>query len=74
MDGIHLAQDNEQCEYDTEPLGFIKGGTFLDQLSNCFLHKKHSVLWRFVPFVIIAATSYYRINCKCVIPIRGMKR
>jgi hypothetical protein len=36
MDGIHLAQDNEQCEYGNKPSGFIKGGVFLDQLSTLF--------------------------------------
>jgi len=30
------------CELDTEPSGFIKGGEFLDYLSECRLIKKDS--------------------------------
>jgi hypothetical protein len=33
------------CEHGNEPLGSIKGGEFLDYLSNCQLLKKDSAPW-----------------------------
>jgi hypothetical protein len=33
------------CEHDTEPLGSIKGGEFLDKLSDCWLLMKDSDPW-----------------------------
>jgi hypothetical protein len=42
------------CEYGNEPFGSIKGGVFLDQLSDCQLLKKDS-----------AACSYNTIGIQC---------
>jgi hypothetical protein len=33
------------CEHGNELSGSIKGGKFLDQLSNCYLQEKDSALW-----------------------------
>jgi len=33
------------CEHDNEPSGFIKGGEFLNELSDCQLLKKNSAMW-----------------------------
>jgi hypothetical protein len=33
------------CEHGNEPSGSIKGGEFLDQLSDCQLLKKDSAPW-----------------------------
>jgi hypothetical protein len=47
LDWIHQAQDRDQwggggesCEHCKEPSGFIKGGEFLDYLSNYWLLKR----------------------------------
>jgi hypothetical protein len=44
VDWIYLAQA-DSCEYDNEPSGFVKGGEFLDQLSDYQLLKKDSAPW-----------------------------
>jgi hypothetical protein len=33
------------CEHGNEPSGFIKGGEFLDYLSDYYFLKKVSALW-----------------------------
>jgi len=33
------------CEHGNEPSGSIKGGGFIDYLSNCQLLKKDSAAW-----------------------------
>jgi hypothetical protein len=49
VDWMHLAYDKgtvASCfEHDNEPSGSIKGGGFLDKLSDCQLLKKDSVPW-----------------------------
>jgi hypothetical protein len=35
----------DSCEHDDEPLGSIKGGKFLEYLSDCYLLKKYPVPW-----------------------------
>jgi hypothetical protein len=34
------------CEHNNEHFASTKSGSFLDQMSNYYLHKKVSVLWR----------------------------
>jgi len=36
-----VAQDRDQCEHGNEPSGTIKGGEFVDQLSDHSLLKKN---------------------------------
>jgi hypothetical protein len=33
------------CEHGNKPLASMKGGEFLDQLSDCWLLKKDSASW-----------------------------
>lgn len=48
MDWILLAQDGfqcEDCEYDSRPLGSIKGSDIFGQLNDCQYLKKESAAW-----------------------------
>jgi hypothetical protein len=40
LNSLRIGSNSGFCEHGNEPLGSIKGGEFLDQVSNCKVSRK----------------------------------
>jgi hypothetical protein len=42
---IRILTSRGSCEHGNDPWGFIRGGEFREQMSNCHLFKRDSASW-----------------------------